>query len=285
MTAPHFLVFVGAGSSLSTELSSLKNRFDGMHVIAPAVTKYERGPTPAAIQRAVAALVGALKTQETHREPARLSVWTYEPSNLSQFDNVWNMFGKSAWVELVPGALADKDRPTRLHIQTRLEQLAQLIHVIAYNVHNARKTSPLPLPFRNFRRKLMRDLSEYWYRDVNGNDLRRLIDRNLQRFRQLRTRDGAHRDDRALLFRPARDTECHGQPHPIGEFDSCYVEGRFRFGAALFPGFHYDVSCDTGLLDCTVYDCRGVARELKSERRTYINIFPNDHLLPALGQK
>ena len=26
-----------------------------------------------------------------------------------------------------------------------------------------------------------------------------------------------------------------------GEVDICFVEGRFRFGAALFPGFHYDV--------------------------------------------
>lgn len=64
----------------------------------------------------------------------------------------------------------------------------------------------------------------------------------------------------------------------------CFVEGRFRFGAALFPGFHYDVRDATGLLECTLYDCRGVARDLRPEKRTYINIFPNDHLLPERGE-
>ena len=66
-----------------------------------------------------------------------------------------------------------------------------------------------------------------------------------------------------------------------GEVDICFVEGRSRFGAVLcFPGFHYDVRPARGLLDCTLYDCRGVARDLGPERREYINIFPNDHLLP-----
>jgi hypothetical protein len=82
------------------------------------------------------------------------------------------------------------------------------------------------------------------------------------------------------LFGGALDTECHGQPHPAGELDSCFLEGRFRFGAALFPGFHYDVRYQKGLLDCTLYDCRGNPRDLGPERRSYINIFPNDHLLP-----
>ena len=283
MTAAHFLVFVGAGPSLSTELSDLEHRFEGLVVIAPAVEKHARGLTNNAVQRAVAGLIEVLKSQESHREPARLSVWSYEPRDPAQFQPLWNAFGKSAWIELVPVSLVNKDSQTRIHIQGRLQSLAQLIHVVAYHVYNGRRASPLPLPFRNFRNKLIHDFEAYWYRDTNSTSLKRAIDRRAQAFRRLRTAEGAHRDDRALLFAGARDTECHGQPHPVGETDTCFIEGQFRFGAALFPGFHYDVRNEARLLNCTLYDCRGVPRHIGPEKRTYINIFPNDHLLPARG--
>ena len=229
MTAPHFLVFVGASPSLSTELQALKNRFQGIEVVAPAVGRHHRGLTKTAVQRAVAAVVEALKAQHSHREPARLSVWSYE--HLNQFQWLWDAFGKAAWIELIPATLNNKDRQTRLHMQNRLDSLEQLIHVIAYSVFKSRRASPLPLPLRNFRNKLTRELEEFWYRGNDVSSLKRMIERRSQGFRQLRTAEGAHRDDRALLFTGARDTECHGKPHPMGEVDICFVEGRFRFGA------------------------------------------------------
>jgi hypothetical protein len=89
MSAPHFLVFVGAGPSLSTELNGLKSRFEGITVVAPAVGRCERGLTQVAVQRAVTGLIEALKGGKTHREPARLSVWTYEPADPNQFHQLW----------------------------------------------------------------------------------------------------------------------------------------------------------------------------------------------------
>lgn len=281
MTAPHFIVFVGAGPSLSTELMALKGRFKDAVIVAPAVARNVRGITNVAIERALAGLVAALKSQKTHHEPARLSVWFYEHTNTNQFARLWSVFGKSAWIELVPRTLVDKDRQTRLHLQNRLDTFAQLIHVVAAGVYGGRRTSPLPLPFRNFKNKLVREFESYWYRGRDAASLMQVIEAQVQRFRQLRNADGAYSDDRALSFAGARDTECHGQPHPTGDLDTCFVEGCFRFGAALFPGFHYDVRKTKGLLDCTLYDCRGVARDVGPEKRAYINIFPNDHLLPA----
>jgi hypothetical protein len=283
MTAPHFVVFVGASPSLSTELTALKGRFEGISIVAPAVGRHERGITTAAIRRAMAGLIETLRRQETHREPARLSVWSYEPTDPNQFGLLWSTFGKSAWIELIPRSFTNKDRQTRLHLQNRLDTLVQLIHVVAGGVYSGRRSSPLSLPFGNFRNNLIREFENYWYRGSNRGSLARMIEIQAQRFRQLRTSDGAHSDDRALLFAGAQDAACHGQPHPVGDLDTCFVEGRFRFGAALFPGFHYDVRKAKGLLDCTLYDCRGVARDLRPEKRTYINIFPNDHLLPAHG--
>jgi hypothetical protein len=43
------------------------------------VGKSERGLTDAAVRRAVTALVAAVRAEEAHHEPARFSVWTYEP--------------------------------------------------------------------------------------------------------------------------------------------------------------------------------------------------------------
>src|SRR5262249_45708614 len=86
-----------------------------------------------------------------------------------------------------------------------------------------------------------------------------------------------------LFFSPAANEACHGMPHPTGTSAKCFLRGRYRFGAALYPGFHYDVSGEDEVLTCRLYDCEGRVRDLKPERRRYINIFPNDHLLPELS--
>jgi hypothetical protein len=33
-------------------------------------------------------------------------------------------------------------------------------------------------------------------------------------------------------------------------------------------------------LNCVLYDCHGRSRDTRSERRHYLNIFPNCHILP-----
>src|SRR5262249_28048470 len=191
MTATHYFVFVGAGPSLSTELRALKSRFNEIEIIAPAVGKHERGLTTAAVKRALCQLIRALRSEPTQSEPARLSVWSYEPLDVRQFGWLWSAFGKSAWIELVPSTLTDKDRPTRVHIQTRLGSLRQLIHSIAHEVYNSRRKSPLPLPLRNFRHELVHEFTEYWYRDVDLALLKRSLEKSAQRFRQLRSNDGS----------------------------------------------------------------------------------------------
>jgi hypothetical protein len=154
-----------------------------------------------------------------------------------------------------------------------------------HSIFNERKTSPLALPFRNFKSKFLPDLQEFWYRDKDMDQITRTIESNVSRFRQHhRATNGAHRDSRDLIFAGARDQECHGQPHPTGKADKCFLEGRFRFGAALFPGFHFDVTSATGRLDCTLYNCEDQARDMWPEKRDHINIFPNDHLLPTRAQ-
>ncbi|WP_334518316.1 hypothetical protein [Bradyrhizobium sp. AZCC 2230] len=241
--------------------------------------------TKAALARALAALVREMKAYSRLVEPARLTVWSYEPNQEVDFKSLWDVFGKAAWIELIPRRLVHKDRPTRLHIQERVPRLLPLIHLIGHSIYNERKTSSLVLPLRNFKSKFLQPLDEFWYRDHDVDALRRSIDASNSRFRQHHRGVGAgHQDSRRLLFKGARDEECHGQAHPIGDAERCFVEGRFRFGAALFPGFHFDVTSNLGTLNCTLYDCQDAPRDMWPERRQYVNIFPNDHILPARAQ-
>ena len=281
MSTPHYLVFIGASASLSEELKRIELS-KGVKLIAPAASKTDRGINSNSIRDALSALKHALAHDGRHREEARLSVWAYEPIEQTRSVELWQAFGKSGWIELIPARLINQNRPTRLHVFGRLSDVGPLMHEVASAVYGGRRTSPLPLPFQNFRSGLLDELAEYWYSDLSYDAFKRFLGKIHQRFRETHTRsDRKHYDERSLAFSPAGNSECHGQSHPHGSCDRCFVGGRFRFGAALFPGFHYDVSSSNGTLSCTLYDCEGNQRDLGPERRSYINIFPNDHLLPA----
>ena len=104
-------------------------------------------------------------------------------------------------------------------------------------------------------------------------DIEPFVDKDFQP--AIRNHPQGHHSSNAL------PNECHGVPHPTGTENVCYLNGRFRFGVALYRGHHYDVrSANGGSLNCTLVDCDGRERNMGPERRRYINIFPNDHLLP-----
>jgi hypothetical protein len=276
------LVFVGASPALSDELDAIRRSFQGLLVVAPAAKKkHQQGPSPVSVQVGLDNLVAVLTSQSSHTPIAKLTVWTYQPIDREHFKSLWDAFGKSAWVELVPADLRHKVRPTRRHIENRLRFVDQALHEISDQIYRRRKVTPLSLPLANFKSGISLDLSEYWYGNATLERLRQLIEKKRNTFRQMHTKsERAHHDDRSLIFAPAQDGACHRLPHPAGAGAKCFVNGRFRFGAALFPGFHYDVRAASGTLNCTLVDCDGNSREMGPERRDYINIFPNDHLHP-----
>lgn len=282
MTIDHYIVFIGANAPLSTELGSLSSGIRGARIVAPAVKRKQVGATRPAISIAMASLVSELAKAASHSEPARLSLWFYEPENADQFRAVWAAFGHSAWVETVPRSLVNKVGPTRQYIEERINLIRPLLHEVSGAAYAKRKTSPLPLPLRNFSSPITQQLKTYWYNDLDVDGLCKEIRSLRERFRQLkdRTLDG-YKDDKALVFKPAKDNECHGIAHPTGSGGKAFTSGRFRYGVALFPGFHYDVSAaKSPTLKVDLENSSGTVRSLKSEKRSYINIFPNDHLLP-----
>lgn len=282
MKIDHYIVFIGANAALSTELGSMRSRIEGARIVAPAVKKRQIGATQPAISIAMEALVSELAKATSHSEPARLSLWFYDPDNADQFRNVWAAFGHSAWVESVPRSLMNKIGPTREFIENRINSIRPLLHEVSSAAYAKRKTSPLPLPLRNFTSPITTKLKTYWYNDLDAGSLSKKIKSFRMQFRQLRgeTLDG-YKDDKALIFKPAKDEECHGLAHPTGAVGKAFACGRFRYGVALFAGFHYDVrDAKKRPLQVDLETSFGTVRSLRSEKRTYINIFPNDHLLP-----
>lgn len=282
MSVEHYIVFIGATAALATELTALKASIPNACVVAPAVKKNQAGATKAAINLALKNLFEQLASQKGHTEPARLSLWMYEPSSAEQFKDVWSVFGHSAWVETVPRNFQHKVKPTREFVQKRINAIRPLLHEISSAAYSNRKSSPLPLPLRNFDSSITVELKKYWYNDLDKSELSRKIKALRMNFRQTRDKvQGGFKDEKALIFKPAKDTECHGVPHPVGADHKSFACGRFRYGVALFPGFHYDVSAEkSDTIQCDLKTSSGATRSVRSEKRKYINISPNDHLRP-----
>jgi hypothetical protein len=158
MSAPHYLVFIGATPSLSTELLRLQSSYSNVRVIALAARKSAKGTSEQAIQSAISNLKKSLAEDGRHNDEARLSVWAYEFASPDEFRSLWEVFGCAAWIEVIPARFRNQDRLTRIHIQERITSITPLIHAVASEVYGHRATSPLPLPFQNFKSKLIREL-------------------------------------------------------------------------------------------------------------------------------
>lgn len=245
--------------------------------------KQQRGLSAFSVKAALHNLCQSMKDDAPQTQPARLSIWSYEPSTSNQLEALWSAFGRSAWIEFIPTDLSDKVRPTRIYVEARIKAILPLLHEISAAVYGSRGTSPLPLPLGNFNSTAAENLKNFWYHGLDKCELKKQIERLAAIHRQSRINgQSSYRDERHLIFSPARNNECHGKAHPTGSGDLSFVGGRFRFGAALYAGFHYDVkSAKAATLQSVLLDSEGKNRDMKPERRTYINIFPNDYLLPA----
>ena len=283
MTINHYIVFVGAGAPLSDELSVIQRRISKSKVIAPAVRRNMVGVTEAAVNLASSKLHEELAKEERPSQQARLYVWMYDPTSVEQLDLVWTAFGHASWVETVPSRYLHQVRNTRQFVENRISQVWPLLHEISGAAYAQRKTSPLALPLRNFSSTVTRDLKRHWYNDLDQGQITKQIRSFKNRHFQTRSKArNGYVDEKALVFRPANDSECHGKAHPTGSQGKAFFCGRFRFGVSLFPGFHFDVSAEKGsTIQCDLRTASGGIRSMRSENRPYINIFPNDFLLPA----
>ena len=282
MTINHYIVFIGAGAPLSDELSSIQKRISKSKVIAPAVGRKNAGITESSVNLASSKLHDELIEEERASQQARLYLWMYDPTSTEQLDLVWTAFGHASWIETIPSIHLHKARNTRQFMENRIRQIWPLLHEISGATYAQRKTSPLVLPLRNFSSSVTRELKLYWYNDLDQEQISRKIRSFKNRHLQTRSKTkNGYIDEKALVFRPANDSECHGQAHPTGSQKKAFFCGRFRFGVSLFPGFHFDVSAEkSSSIQCDLHTASGGKRSMRSENRTYINIFPNDFLLP-----
>ena len=280
MTVEHYIVFIGAGRALADELSQLEGRISNSRVIAPAVKRKNIGLTDVAIKSAAHKLHEELSSEGDPAQVARFYLWLYRPTSSVEFARVWRAFGHASWVEVIPMSYLNKVRATREYLEIRTREIRRLLHTISHATYAQRKSSPLSLPLRNFTSGVTKDLMGYWYNELGEDQLSRRIRRFKNRYSQMRNAaKQGYRDDKALIFKPAEDTECHGKPHPIGSEVKTFFCGRFRYGVSLFPGFHFDVSAEKSpTIQCDLWTPSGNARSARNRR--YVNIFPNDYILP-----
>ena len=283
MTIEHYIVFIGAGASLSTDLASLERRISKSKVVAPAMKKQHVGTTDTAVRLTAVKLYNELVVEDSPSEKARLYLWMYQPTNFEQLELVWRTFGHASWLETVPRDYLDKVTATRAYLEERINEIRPSLHEMSISTYARRKSSPLTLPLRNFSSQITRELKGYWYNNLERTELSRRIKAFKTRYLQSKRSDrNGYRDDKALIFQPANDSECHGKPHPIGEDCKTFLCSRFRYGVSLFPGFHFDVTAEnTSTIQCELRTAAGNTRAIRSEKRTHINIFPNDFLLPV----
>lgn len=282
MIIDQYIVFIGARAPLSTELLSIEKRFAKAKIVAPAVKKKHAGNTEVAVKSASTKLYDLLSLQDSPSQKARLCIWMYEPTDYSQFELIWKTFGHASWVETVPMIYFHQITATVDYLHRRINRIWPLLHEISLSAYADRRSSPLALPLRNFTSGITRDLREYWYNNLDTIQINKRIKSFKSRYVQRRhkARQG-FRDDKALIFKPATDGECHGKPHPTGFEHRSFFCGRFRFGVSLYPGFHFDVSPENNTtIQCNLRTDSGSIRLMRSEKRRYINIFPNDYLLP-----
>ena len=282
MTIEHYIVFIGAGAPLSTQLSSIQRRISKSKIIAPAVKRKHVGTTETAARLASIELYNELALEDAPVQKARLYLWMYEPTSFEQFELVRKMFGHASWIETIPRTYLHKVKDTKEYLQNRINEIRPLLHEISGAAYAQRKSSPLALPLRNFSSQFTRELRSYWYNGLSQEQIAKQIRFFKNRYSQTKSRaKQGYRDDKALIFRPANDTECHGKPHPMGTECKAFFCGKFRFGVSLFPGFHFDVSAENAAtIQGNLRTASGTTRSIRSERRRYINIFPNDFLLP-----
>ena len=202
MTVDHFIVFIGAGASLATELSSIEKRFEKSRVVAPAVKKEQVGTSEAAIRLAANKLYDELSREDVPSQVARLYLWMYNPTSAEQFDQVWKTFGHTSWIETIPITYVHQVKATKVYLQDRMNEIQPLVHEISSATYSQRKSSPLSLPLRNFTSPITKDLRTYWYNDLDKNQVSRKIRRFKNRYLQTKKKDiRGYRDDKALIFK------------------------------------------------------------------------------------
>jgi hypothetical protein len=278
----HILLFVGLSATLVDAIKHLEKRSKNRKFLAIPSKNVDMGINNRSITAARKALYDYAATLSVFEPKKKLSIWGFLGEGDADFSELWDAFGKVGWIQKIPAPLQHQIPKLKDFLESHAQTIEECLHFVAHSIVQKRGLSPLPLPHRNFYSKEnSHRLEDNWNQGASSEvvklNLKAVFDRYQSRHRKT---SGTFRDDRGLLFSASKHQESHGIPHPTGIDICCYIEGLFRYGAALPAGFHYDVRDEQGNLKCTLYDCKGTPRNMKSENKEYINIYPNDQLRP-----
>jgi hypothetical protein len=304
----HIVVLAGSTSSVRTELASHLPRKHAQ-LVAPLANAGLLAADAAYRSTIMREAALALQMLSQRGLDARISFWYYESMIEAPNDDTMPLFFPAGFGISIPDSLYGQPDKTRDYILARLEAVGRYIYFTEAEILRKPNSSPFLLPVRNFRSKLLCSILNSYramveakvtlavepgrslYQGEEQKELQLWLKRRRQSFEQShpwRSREDSangqrcFHDDRKYAFEPAQPSEQHG--HSVNDdYDVCYINGRFRFGAAISPKFHYDVYPSTGSVQGVFFHCNGTSEELPNRRYRYLNIYPNDHFVPKQG--
>ena len=195
-------------------------------------------------------------------------------------------FGNSEMCKKPMGSKLEQNAAANLFAQDGKEALdhaKELLLIIAVEVGSRIANTCLLLPLKNFGSEAcnIKDCIEYACKQKRMSDIKNQFKTCLKKIeRSIKyTKEKGKRcfvDERGRVYQAAPQGKRHGTAPEWYDPDhksKCVIRGRIRFGASFDAAFHYDCAPCTG--GCHDSCCR---KEKVSNKNTYLNISPNDHI-------
>jgi hypothetical protein len=155
----------------------------------------------------------------------------------------------------------------------------EIVPIIKREVQSDASSTPLLLPFRNFKSDALSPLLRSIASEIVGTMDRRAAVKTLTApFKRKYFGDRAYRDDRGIWFRsPGNARHAFARPDTGNTHRySCLLAGRERLGAPYDRAFHYDcVKGDTALTG-RFTNCHDISAGYAGS--PHLNIAPNDYV-------
>ena len=158
-----------------------------------------------------------------------------------------------------------------------------VLHTIKVNkIHSKRlpqpsKNKPTLLPLHNFQTTRTETLKDRTDKEAISNQPN--FDNIFSKIRSEKineTNKRGFKDARNLFFSPSTADHAGVSDHWVDGKESTYIKGKYRFGAPILPGFHYDVQFSpNSSLEGIEFFCEKSDRSHTTKKK-YINIHPND---------
>ncbi len=285
-TPIHIAVMAGARQKVVTTVAqALRPR--GILLVAPVPEQNGDGVSERYKRTLIDHTAATVREWQAKSRVVTLSFWHYDfGEGADQNRDLRRLFFPFACQVGIPRTYYNHPIHTANFIIDSVENIEKFLAAITKEVTSRRNTSPVVLPIENFRSKILPRFADDIYFRAFIVDIETWLKSRKKYFREQHSRrpsSGSNKpcfhDDRHYAFQPNQEANGHGRKWPSSD-QRCYLKGWLRFGATLVGGFHYDVQPTRGNVAGNFFHCDGRVEDFTGKGFTYVNIYPNDHIIP-----